>query len=248
LMTPTLSVADAETVVAAEIVAPAAGAVNDTTGAVLSSGAGCATLTEIDAVPTFPAASKARAVNVTGPFKLVVFQLKLYGADVNVPACVEPAQSSTLVTPTLSLALTATAVVPLTVLPAAGLVMDATGAVESVAPAKFTVVEAVPVFPAASNAFAVSVTAPLKPDVFQENEYGTTVRVPTRVDPAQSSTFVTATLSLAETLTFMVSVLPPRPPEADTAIDAVGGVVSPGAGAPPEAAFTALNAFTRPQP
>ena len=83
------------------------------------------------------------------------------------------------------------------------------------------------VFPAASNAEAISATAPLATVVeSQLNWYGAVVLVPTSVVLARNSTRVTPTLSavLAVTATTPDTVLP----AAGEVIETVGGVVSLG--------------------
>ena len=61
----------------------------------------------------------------------VVFQAIWYGDEVSVPASTPSTQSSTRLTPTLSLALAATVTVLLTVAPFAGEVMEVDGGVVS---------------------------------------------------------------------------------------------------------------------
>src|SRR5439155_7253188 len=87
---------------------------------------------------------------------------------------------STRVTPTLSVALTETATLPVTCEPVAGDVITAAGGSES-DPLFWTVTLTaadVPVFPAASYALASSVWLPLETVfVSQEKEYGLAVSV-----------------------------------------------------------------------
>ncbi len=61
-----------------------------------------------------------------------MFQLKIYGAAKSVAVWVPSINNSTLVTPVLSAALAVTLIVPLTVEPEVGAVMDVVGGVVSV--------------------------------------------------------------------------------------------------------------------
>ena len=118
--TPTLSDAVAETVTVPETVLPAAGAVTDTVGAVVSP---FCTVTDTAAdVVWLPAASRARAVSVCEPLAVaVVFQLTEYGAVASsAPSATPSSRNCTPATPTLSDAVAETVTVPETVLPAAG--------------------------------------------------------------------------------------------------------------------------------
>jgi hypothetical protein len=128
-VTPTLSLALAVTVVVPLTFAPAAGEVIDVAGASVS-GAGpllTDTVTVVDC-PTLFAASYARDCSVWLPFaSVVVFQLKLYGDALSVNASAPSIQSSTRVTPTLSVAVAVTSVVALTLVPFPGLVIAVVG-------------------------------------------------------------------------------------------------------------------------
>src|SRR5437868_14376107 len=88
---------------------------------------------------------------------------------------------------------------PDTVLPATGEVIETVGGVVSLGVLRtVTLIVAVAVLPAASNAEAVSVTEPSATVVeSQLNWYGAVVLVPTSVVLARNSTRVTPTLSLA---------------------------------------------------
>jgi hypothetical protein len=83
-------------------------------------------------VPALPAASKARVWSAWPPFDtVVVFHANEYGAVVSVPATAPSTSSSTRLTPTSSLALADTVVVPLTVAPFPGEVIEVLGGVVS---------------------------------------------------------------------------------------------------------------------
>ena len=77
----------------------------------------------------FPAASRATAVRVWGPLAAVAeAQETVYGATVSSAPTLAPSTlSCTPTTPTLSVAFAATATVPETVVPAAGVVMETAG-------------------------------------------------------------------------------------------------------------------------
>ena len=118
--TPTLSVALALTVTVALTVAPFAGAVIATVGGVVSV-FDTVTTTAAD-VAVFPAASRARAVNVCEPLLVVVvFHATAYGAVVSsAPSAPPSSRNCTPATPTLSEALAVTVTVRLTVAPDLG--------------------------------------------------------------------------------------------------------------------------------
>src|SRR5439155_23091416 len=105
-----LSAAFAETVTPPDTVAPAAGAVIDTAGGVVS-GTGLFTVTLTAAeVAVLPAASRATAVKLWLPFALkAAFQETEYGAVVtSAPRFVPSSLNCTPTTPTLSVALAET--------------------------------------------------------------------------------------------------------------------------------------------
>src|SRR5205823_220970 len=144
-----------------DTVLPAAGEVIETVGGVVSLGV-LRTVTLIVAVAVLPAASNAEAVSVTEPSATVVeIGRESCSAGVLVPTSVVLARNSTRVTPTLSVALAGSATMPGTVLPAAGEVIETVGGVVSLDVLRtVTLIVAVAVLPAASNAEAVSVTEP----------------------------------------------------------------------------------------
>jgi hypothetical protein len=158
-------VAFAETVtLAPDTVAPAAGAVIDTDGGVVSAAGGgggggvpfdTVTVTEV-AVVLLPAASRAIAVSVCDPLVAVVeFQVVEYGAVVSAALRLPPSSRNwTLATPTLSVAFAETVtLVPDTVAPAAGAVIDTDGGVVSAgsAPASIEVFMSLVISPAVST-------------------------------------------------------------------------------------------------
>jgi chorismate mutase len=156
LATPTLSEEFAEIVTVPETVALFAGAVIDTVGGVVSVVLLTVTVT-FALVALFPAASLAIARTVCEPLlDVVVFQEIEYGAAVSrLPKSAPSSWNCTLATPTLSLAFATIDMVPLTVAPSAGAVMDTVGGVVSVVLLTFTGTGAlVAVFPAASLATA----------------------------------------------------------------------------------------------
>src|SRR5437879_13391865 len=114
--TPTLSVALAETVTVPETVAPAAGAVIDTVGGVVS--LKTVTLTAA-AVAVLPAASRATAARGWGALvAVVVFHERAYAAGVITAPRLAPASLHWRPTPpTLSVALAEPVTVPETVDP-----------------------------------------------------------------------------------------------------------------------------------
>src|SRR5437773_2250059 len=113
--------------------------------------------------------------------------------------------------------------VPVTVAPAAGAVIDTAGGVVSL---NVTVKVSVAVLPAASRALVLSVWAPLGTVVvFQDTEYGATRSSAPRLAPSSlNCTPTTPTLSAAaaETVTVFETVAPPS----GALIETVGGVVS----------------------
>ena len=146
----------------------------------------------------------------------------------------------------MSDAFTDTETAPETV-PPVGEAMETVGGVVSVATALDTMTDTgadVVELPAASNATAVSDTAPFAIDVeFHENWNGEAVSVATNTPFTRRSTRVTPTLSDALIVT---ARRPDTVPPAGDVIKTVGGVVSAvGADA---ASCTAAAAFTRPAP
>src|SRR3989441_8483447 len=133
--------------------------------------------------------------------------------------------SWTPTTPTLSVAFADTVIVPETVAPADGAVMETDGGVVSFATVTLTAA-AVAVFPAASRATAVKLCAPFAAKVvFHETEKGAVVTSTPKLAPSSlNCTATTPTLSaaLAETVTEPATVAPP----AGAVIETVGGVVS----------------------
>ena len=121
------------------------------------------TVTGSDVV-RLPAASRAIAVSVCEPLlEPVVFQETAYGAVVSSTPDAPSIRNSTPITPTLSEASALIVIVPTTVLPAAGEVMETVGGAQS-EPSFDTVTATgleVVAFPAASRAVAVSVCEPL---------------------------------------------------------------------------------------
>jgi hypothetical protein len=109
-------------------------------------------------VVLFPAASFATALSVCEPFAVaVVVQETEYGEAVSrLPKLAPSSWNCTLATPTLSLAFAVTEIVPLTVAPPAGLLIETVGGVVSGVPLlTFTVTPAlVAVFPDRSVATA----------------------------------------------------------------------------------------------
>jgi len=90
------------------------------------------TVTTIETLAVLPAASRALAVKVCVPFDIdVVFQEKLYGAELRVPSAAPSALKLTEATATLSLADTWTVTVPDTVAPFKGETMLTVGGVVS---------------------------------------------------------------------------------------------------------------------
>src|SRR5207253_115124 len=131
-----LSEALADTVTVPETVDPLAGAVMDTVGGVVSAAVLLTvTLTALDVV-RFPAASRAMAVSVCEAFDaVVVFHDTVYGVAVSSEPRFTPSSWNWRpATPTLSAAFADTVIVPDTVDPPAGLVIEAVGGVVSPPP------------------------------------------------------------------------------------------------------------------
>jgi len=114
-------------------------------------------------VVLLPAASRAVAATVWVPFeRALVSSETVYGAAVSsAPRSAPSSRSRTPATPTLSLAAAVTLMVPETVWPAVGLLMETVGAVWSLLMVKLTVLEVL-LLPAASRATAATVWAPLE--------------------------------------------------------------------------------------
>src|SRR5205823_5244128 len=124
--TPTLSEADADTVIVLETVDPPVGLVIDDVGAVVS-GVLFETVTVIaDDVPRLPAASRATAVRTCEPFASPARRSSdLYGELVSSAPRLAPSSLNwTPATPTLSEADADTVIVLETVDPPVGLVID----------------------------------------------------------------------------------------------------------------------------
>src|SRR5205807_1944632 len=144
--TPTLSVALAETMIVPATGVPAVGAVSETVGGAVSS----VTLTAGEVV-ALPAASRATAVGVGTPAAGAgVAQEAAYGAAVaSAPRLAPSSLNWTPTTPTLSVALAETVIVPATEAPAVGAASETVGGALSTV--TLTAAE-VAVFPAASRA------------------------------------------------------------------------------------------------
>src|SRR5207245_2084060 len=128
--TPISSAAFADTVIVPETVAPLAGEVMLTVGAVVSLATVIVTGAE---VVRLPAASRATAARVCGPLPSVLASIEIeYGAAVSSAPMLAPSTLNwTPATPTLSAALAVTVTVPETVAPLAGEVMLTVGGVVS---------------------------------------------------------------------------------------------------------------------
>src|SRR5439155_327802 len=224
--TPTLSEALAVTVIVPETVAPPAGEVMLTVGAVVSLATVIVTGAE---VVRLPAASRATAARVCGPLTAVVVSIEIeYGATVSSAPTLAPSTLNwTPATPTLSAALADTVIVPETVAPFAGEVMLTVGAVVSLATVIVTGAEVMRL-PAASRAATVRVCEPLVAVVvFQETAKGAAVSsVPSAAPSSKNCTPATPTLSAALAVT--VSVPETVAPLAGELMLTVGGVVSGG--------------------
>src|SRR5437762_1743429 len=218
--TPTLSVALAETVTVPTTFAPAAGAVSETVGGALST----VTVTAAEAA-VFPAASRATAVRVWAPLVVVVLVHETeYGAAVtSAPRLAPSSLNWTPATPTLSVALAETVIVPATEAPAVGAVSETVGGALSTV--TLTTAE-VAVFPAASRATALRLWMPLLAMVvFHERGYGAAVTSAPRLTPSSlNCTPTTPTLSVALTETVIVPVT--VEPAAGALIETVGGALS----------------------
>ena len=208
----------------------------------------------VEEVPTFPAASYARAWSVFVPLAAaVVFQANETEALLELVATNAPFKyHSTRLTPTLSVALTFTLTVLETVLPAPGAVIVTSGGVTSGTTfcTVTTTDAAEPMFPAASYARAPRVWEPfVYPVVSHKKIAGALEFVPQDIPSKYHSTRVTPTSSVA--VTSMVATPDTVLLVAGAVIVVVGAVVSGGALVPPAvatAACTAFRALTRPQP
>src|SRR5437762_982775 len=161
-------------------------------------------------VVRFPAASRAMAVSVCEPFDaVVVFHEFEYGEAVSSAPRLAPSSCNwTPATPTLSDALADTVVVPETVEPPVGLVIETVGGVVSAVELLTVTVTALEVvrFPAASRAMAVSVCEAFDAVVvFHEIEYGEAVSSAPRLAPS-SCNWTPATPTLSEAFADTVTV------------------------------------------
>jgi len=228
LAIPMLEDALAVTVIVPLTVAPLAGAVMETVGgAVLV----LFTVTDTPALVVFvPAVSVATAVNVcVALLSVVVFKDSEYGAVVSAaPEFAPSTWNCTLAIPMLEDALAVTVIVPLTVAPLAGAVMEAVGGAVL---ALFTVTDTpalVVLFPAVSVATAANVcVALLSVVVFKDSEYGAVVSAAPEFAPSTwNCTLAIPMLEDAVAVTVMVALT--VVPLAGAVIETVGGVVPPG--------------------
>src|SRR5215471_8475484 len=211
-VTLTLSVAETEILTLWDTVDPLDGEVMATTGAVVSVALGSELFTETvnEAVPALLAASKAFTVRVCEPLALVaLFQENEKFEEVDVATAEPSTSSSTLVTPTLSVAEPWTEIVPDTLAPESGVAIETVGAVVSVVLLTvlltLTDTAAEPVLLAASNALTLMACDPLDaPVLFQKKEKGEEVAVATAAPSTSSSIFVTPALSAAVPCTEIV--------------------------------------------
>src|SRR5437899_7493795 len=182
------------------------------------------TLTALEGA-VFPAASRATAIRLwEPPATSVVFHEREYGTVVSsAPRLAPSSLNCTPTTPTLSVALAETVIVPATFVPATGAVSEAVGGALSTV--TLTAAE-VAVFPAASRATAVRVCAPLVAvGVFQETAYGAVVTSAPRLAPSSlNCTPTTPTLSEAEAETVMVPLI--DRPAVGAVSETVGGALS----------------------
>src|SRR4051812_20832618 len=133
------------------------------------------TVTSTDACDRLPAASRAIAVSVCGPFATdLVFQSVEYGADVSsAPRDTPSICNWTPTTPTASVALALTATDPDTIDCAAGAVICTSGAMSSAVFVTVTLIVVCAVLRAVSRAMAVSVCRPFAVAVVSHaTEYG----------------------------------------------------------------------------
>lgn len=145
-------------------------------------------------------------------------QVTEYGAVVSVPTIVVPTRNCTWAmvapAPAVAVAVSETLEPTVTTAPAAGAETETVGAAG--APTVTTTAEEVDVAPFESVIRAVSEVEPTVLGV-QSNEYGAVVAVPTNVDPAKNSTFVT----VAGETTVVLAVSVTADPEV-TVVPAVG--------------------------
>ena len=214
----------AETVLAPVTVAPAAGAVIDTAGGVVS-----LNVTVKVSVAVLPAASRAVTVSPFAPgCRTIPLAVQLV-VPVAVPLPPALFTHVTWVTPTLSDAVPPSVrgvVLVLKVGLEVGAVMATVGGVASLLATVTLMLAEVVALPAASRALALSVWAPLGTVVvFQDTEYGATRSSAPRLAPSSlNCTPTTPTLSAAaaETVTVFETVAPPS----GALIETMGGVVS----------------------
>jgi hypothetical protein len=153
LATPTLSAAETDTIVVPFIIAPSAGELIETVGAVAS----MVTLLSVEAGEVFPALSVAFAVILCVPLLIAVDGATDHEPELDVTALT----NGVVLVPSYSLTVDDASAVPvnvgvlsLVVLPLAGLdITGAAGAMVSIV--MLTATEAGDVLPAASTAFAV---------------------------------------------------------------------------------------------
>jgi hypothetical protein len=158
LATPTLSAAFAETLTVPETLAPAAGALIDTVGGVVSADVLLTVTVTAALVVLFPAPSFAMALNTCDPLLAFVVSHGYVKGDARTaaPTLAPSSWNCTLATLTLSVAFADTATVPETLAPFVGAVIATTGGVVSLV-VLFTVTVTlvlVALFPAPSVAMA----------------------------------------------------------------------------------------------
>ena len=175
-----------------------------------------------------PAASRATALSVCGPFVAVaVFHATLYGELVSSAARLAPSSlNCTPLTPTLSAALAVTLIEPWTVAPLAGAVIETVGLVRSLLTVTLMVV-AVVVLPAASRATALSVCGAVGRGRSCSRRRCRGSWCPRRRGPGPSSlncTPLTPTLSAALAVTLIVACT--GAPSAGAVSDTVGAIAS----------------------
>jgi hypothetical protein len=165
LATPTLSAAFAKTLTGPETLAPAAGALIDTVGGVVSVGVLLTVTVTAALVALFPAPSFAMARHTCGPLFVFVVSHEYVKGDAKsaAPTFAPSIWNCTLATLTLSVALADTTTVPETLAPFVGAVtVTAGGVVSLVVLSTLTVMLVlVMLFPALSVAIARRVWLPL---------------------------------------------------------------------------------------
>jgi hypothetical protein len=184
-----LSAAFAVTLTTPETVAPLAGALIETVGAVVSAGVLLTVTVTAALVALFPAPSVAIARTVCDALlTFVVSHVYAYGeARSDAPAFTPSTWNWTLATLTLSAAFAETVTVPETFAAFAGAVMETVGAVVSLVVLSIVTVKLalVAVFPAPSVAIARNVWLPLAVFVeSQEKAYGEAASAPPRFAPS----------------------------------------------------------------